>query len=291
MRSRHPFIPIWLPLAGLTLSACGAAEPGLAVSQVRTPAALPSLGGDASCVPFEPTTPPTLCEWLGGFHAVVGGTIRSVKLVDSPVAKWSGVGANQQELVSDSNDCAGHLDLALRLEIDVTNVFYGEASIGTIEVSIGSSAVESMYPGPEGEAGESPWWDGAGETAPLATGSWVGLPLIYLADRGWSLAFEMPFTAGVQLDLARVEFCGLFSRPTDLYGMAFDDFTEQSAACTPTATASLERRLTYVASNSAEGYAAWCHKAVVIHECDVDADCMNATICQKNQCVVPGYGG
>lgn len=278
--------------SSLAILGCGDAPSSAPTRTPRVAAVLPSLGGDASCDPYETPLEPSLCEWLGGFHAVVSGTVRSLTLVDTPMASYVDPlsGPKAGVAVVDEPNCAGQLKLALRLEVDVTEVISGDVSAGPLVVHIGAHTKDSMYPFPTGVPGMTPTWDGGGEAIPLAPNSWVGLPLVYLPDVGWSLAFEAPFGAGDTVTLARVEYCGEYPRPKGLDGMKFDDLVATAALCDIAPTSALSRRVGRATAVPGHSYAAWCAAPIVVHECDTDAECLNSTTCEKHRCVVPGFG-
>ncbi|MBT9557260.1 MAG: hypothetical protein IV100_14570 [Myxococcales bacterium] len=236
--------------------------------------------GDGLCT--EQSTDPTpkdLCEWFGGFDAVIGGVIRSVRLVDRPHASLA-----TPDPIDDA-PCAGSVSRALELQVDVTHVYVGDVPLGRTTVLIGSSQVEQMTPHPFQNEGGSLSWDSAkGETA-YHSGTWVGLPVMRVAGRGYAVVSELPFTAGTALDVRDANHCGSYPRPTNLNGLSYLDFVAAASTCAPEPSLVRERRRQVVDGFPQYAYAANCHAVTYVPECVVEEDCSNGTTCVDSECV------
>jgi hypothetical protein len=236
--------------------------------------------GDGICL--EPNTDPTpkdLCEWFGGFDAVIGGVIRSMRLVDRPHASLA------RPAPIDDAPCEGSVSRALELQVDVTHVYVGDVPLGRTTVLIGSSQVESMIPHPfQGEDGSLSWDNANGETA-YHSGTWVGLPVMHVAGRGYAVVSELPFTAGTALDVRNANHCGGYPRPANLHGSSYLDFVAAASTCAPAPSLVRERRRQVVDGFPQYAYAANCHVQSFAPECVVEDDCSNGTTCVDGECV------
>ena len=114
-----------------------------------------------------------LCDWVTGYDSVVIATV--VEL--SPHATESVMGAGDSVVIEDGTQCAGPVDLALRLRVRVLLPVWGGLSQGEeIDVYEGSRYTSSWSVFPV--HGATPTWsDGSAWTKYFAPNSTLLLPL------------------------------------------------------------------------------------------------------------------
>lgn len=244
-------------------------------------AALVKRDGDGSgcSTSDQPTTPVDICEWLNGFDAVIGGVVTSVALVSFPHSSM----ANKVPI--DDTACLGPVSPALELKVDVTHVFFGSVSSGSMTILVSGQSVEQMLPHPYiGPAG-AVVWDGANEKTPFELGTWLGLPLTMVAGRGHAVVGELPFASGESLELAPHGECSRYPRPANLDGISFVEFSSMAKSCQKKDSSTLDSRLSLVSLYPMGAYAAICYPVANQPDCDVEEDCGSGTTCIDGECV------
>jgi hypothetical protein len=137
----------------------------------------------SECTNAEPLD---TCTWAGATDAVVVGTVRAVRLTDTPVA-----GPAQDAEWKWYQTCSVTRP-ALEIDLDVEHDFAGKIS-GSVTVHVGKRQVDILSPSPyRGADGSLRWAGSADGDNPLAEGQRVLVGLHYVKDlAAWSLMGEM----------------------------------------------------------------------------------------------------
>lgn len=253
-----------------------------------------SLEGDG-----YPPPAPDLCTWATSVDAIIWGTLKDIRFVESPLTK--SIDAYGGWVWTDN--CEPMLTApAVELELSVDLVLKGQAA-GDIIARMGLEHYPRLEPMPvRGSGGKLEWesFDVDGLTGPLLPGQPMGIALHRVEQhQSWSLMGEVIFSIdkrdGRIFAQRRVGEL-LEPVPLGLEGTTVDALANTLAACQETPGTVARRNMvlnTYGPgldgnANPARYWSAYCRRKVddgpSPGTCQLDSDCPSGEVCRDGNC-------
>lgn len=219
-----------IALAILFVSGCTSDQPS-PEPETEVIGDLPSISSTGNCT--ETPSSPSICVWSKSADAVVFGTVKNIKLVDSDIVSENG------EVMS---TCDGVINYGI--EITLGEVVSNSTDVGqTITFRVGTDVASTWSPVPaRNQSGEFTWNSKGG----LKVGQGLGAALHWLSNEQlWTLSGEALFTKKtnglVTFQQGGVDSC-IGITPTGANSMSLAELITEASSCTNTDQALVDAR-------------------------------------------------